>query len=149
MLWTSRSEAKKAEAIETGDEVLSMFGTQLRVKFAKIHPPHLRELTELRTRAAYLKVTADHLITVPDLRGKPCAKKQAKDLQIGDDVFVGARIAPLVKTRTSCMRVEVVELHFDPNEPVESFLSPQWGVLSWGQGMEEDTQDIPSTDDGY
>ena len=47
------------------------------------------------------------------------------------------------------MRIEAVELHFCPDEPVESFLSPRWGVLSKGHGLEEDVHSIPSTDDGF
>lgn len=148
MLWTSSSEAKTVESIKAGDMVFGLF-QKLRVTFAKVHLPALRDLVEMRTRAAYLKVTADHLITVPDLVGRPSASKQAKDLQIGDQVFVGQRIAEIVSVRASRMRIEAVELHFDPDEPVESFLSPRWGVLSRGHGNQEDMNSIPSTDDGF
>lgn len=148
MLWTSSSEAKTVECIKAGDMVAGVF-RMLRVTSAEIHVPALRELVELRTRAAYLKVTADHLITVPDLVGRPSASKQAKDLQIGDQVFVGQRIAEIVSLRASRMRIEAVELHFDPDEPVESFLSPRWGVLSRGHRRQEDMDSIPSTDDGF
>merc|ERR1712151_736588 len=143
------SEAKTVESIKAGDMVVGVFQTKLCVTFTKVHPPALRELVELRTRAAYLKVTADHLITVPDLVGRPSASKQAKDLQTGDKVFVGQRIADIVSVRCSRMRIEAVELHFDPDEPVESFLSPRWGVLSRGQGHDEDKNSVPDTDDGF
>lgn len=152
MLWTSRSDARTVESIRVGDTVIGVFQTQLHVIFAKIHGPALRELVELRTRAAYLKVTADHRITVPDLVGRPSASKQAKELQSGDQVFVGQRIAELVSVRSSRMRIEAVELHFDPDEPVESFLSPRWGLLSRGHDHQEDKEDmdsIPDTDDGF
>lgn len=149
MLWTSRSDARTVESIRVGDMVIGVFQTQLCVTFAKIHGPALKELVELRTRAAYLKVTADHRITVPDLVGKPSAWKQAKDLQGGDQVFVGQRIAELVSVRSSRMRIEVVELHFDPDEPVESFLSPRWGLLTRGHAHQEDMGSIPDTDDGF
>jgi len=149
MLWTSSSEAKTVESIKPGNMVVGVFGTKLSVTFATVHPLAMRELVEVRTRAAYLKVTADHHITVPDLVGRPSASKQAKDLQIGDNVFVGQRMAEIVSVRSSRMRIEAVELHFKPDEPVESFLSPRWGVLSRGHAHEEDTISIPNTDDGF
>merc|ERR1719183_2567501 len=114
MLWTSSSEAKTVESIKAGDTVVGLF-QKLHVTFAEVHSPVLRELVELRTRAAYLKVTADHHITVPDLCGRPSASKQAKDLRSGDQVFVGQRSAEIVSVRASRMRIEAVELHFDPD----------------------------------
>lgn len=149
MLWTSRSDARIVESIRVGDTVIGVFQTQLRVTFAKTHSPAVRDLVELRTRAAYLKVTADHSITVPDRAGRPSHSKQAKDLKSGDRVFVGQRIAELVCVRSSRMRIEAVELHFDPDEPVESFLSPRWGLLSRGHASKEDMDSIPDTDDGF
>lgn len=105
---------------------------------------------ELRTRAASLRATACHRIVVPDAVGAPCAERRAEDLEKGDRVFVGDQVQDLVKTPSLYeMATAVVEVCFQPDEPVQTFLSPRWCVLSFGNAGQDDLESIPATDDGF
>ena len=141
MLWTSESTAVKVESLKENDKVLNFKGTPITVASIKIHEDQNCDVVELRTREATLTVTATHRVLIPNEQGTIDAVKYACDLCRGDKVFCGVRPEPLVKVLKHKMRTRCVEIQFEPDDPVESFLAPKWSVLSKGQSPHYDTDD--------
>mmetsp|Transcript_20434 Transcript_20434/g.46227 ORF Transcript_20434/g.46227 Transcript_20434/m.46227 type:complete len:119 (-) Transcript_20434:217-573(-) len=114
----------------------------IMVAAIKIHEEQNCDVVELRTREAALIVTASHRVLIPDDHGTmEYATMNAGELYKGDKVFCGDRPEPLVKVLKHKMRTRCVEIEFEPDEPVESFLAPKWSVLSKGQPRHYDTED--------
>lgn len=141
MLWTSESTAVKVESLKENDKVLNFKGTPITVASIKIHEDQNCDVVELRTREATLTVTATHRVLIPNEQGTIDAVKYAGDLYGGDKVFCGVRPEPLVKVLKHKMRTRCVEIQFEPDDPLESFLAPKWSVLSKGQSPHYDTDD--------
>jgi len=141
MLWTSELTAAKVESLREHDTVLNFKGKSITVASIKIHEDQNCDVVELRTREATLTVTATHRVLIPNEQGTIDAVKYAGDLCRGDKVFCGVRPEPLVKVLKHKMRTRCVEIQFEPDDPVESFLAPKWSVLSKGQSPHYDTDD--------
>eukprot|EP00930_Biecheleria_cincta_P048412 TRINITY_DN33728_c0_g1_i1.p1 TRINITY_DN33728_c0_g1~~TRINITY_DN33728_c0_g1_i1.p1 ORF type:complete len:421 (+),score=81.60 TRINITY_DN33728_c0_g1_i1:178-1440(+) len=149
MFWTSQTTAMAAEALKEGDLVFDINGGAVKVDYACMHQDSLRNIVNLKTRAASLSVTADHRIVVPGIDGRPTAEKAAGELQCGDKVFCGKHAANLTKVGVHKMRTKVVELRFAPDSPVESFIAPKWSLLSKGDATDIDVMSTCKTDDGF
>jgi len=132
------------------NDVVVGIGSHLRVASTELLREELREIVELKTRHACHQVTADHRIVIP-CDESPCGKTDivAKALRVGDLVFCGEQASKLVKVTSHFLRTEVVRLQFDPDEPVESFIAPKWGLLSKGCKVDHDGFSICNTDDGF
>lgn len=136
------SEYREAHAIQVDDTVWSITQNPLQVSFKKIYPREECNLIMLQTSQAFLELTIDHRIIVP---GTPDSTKCAGDLKAGQTVYCGNRPQKLTKVQPSTRPAELVELRFSPDDPVETRLLPQWGILTKGSELPEDLR----TDDGY
>ena len=141
ILKTKKKTKKKVESLKENDKVLNLQGTQITVALIKIHEDQNCDVLELRTREATLKVTATHRVLIPNEQGTIDAVEYAGNLKENDNVFCGVRPAPLVRVSKRKMRTRCVEIQFEPDDPVESFLAPKWSVLSKGQSPHYDTDD--------
>lgn len=126
-------EHKEAAGFKVGDQVLSPKGNILSVAFAKTHPRELRNLVLLRTAQAEITVTDDHRVVsfCPNGREGVVA---AKDLRVGDLVRCGKHWVRLTVCRSFEQVVAVVEIRFDPDDPVETRELPSWSI--WTKGAE-------------
>merc|ERR1712139_354070 len=96
---------------------------------------------KLSTQEAFLKVTSTHRMVVPDKEGRPCDVKDACDLKRGDWVFCGTRAQRLVKDPVVRQeRNRPIEITFEPDDGVESFMAPKWSLVSKGS-VRYDTDD--------
>lgn len=124
-----------------GDSVQNAFGELIKVASVKIHREALCSVVELRTREASLTVSATHRVVVPDTLGNPADLKEAAELSSGDVVFCGDRAASLVKVLPYRIVTQLIEIAFEPDCPVQSFMAPKWSVLSKGASAHYDTDD--------
>mmetsp|Transcript_55494 Transcript_55494/g.104250 ORF Transcript_55494/g.104250 Transcript_55494/m.104250 type:complete len:318 (+) Transcript_55494:1371-2324(+) len=129
---TSHRSFKFASEIKEYDTVLSLSGRPLTVVYKKIHPRTLRELVTLRTPSAEITYTSNHRVMWKGDDGI-LTETAAENLKKGDLVLCGAREQKLSNVMKFKSKVEVVELCFDPDDAVESFKAPRWGIFSKGQ----------------
>lgn len=141
LLWTSESTAARVESLRVYDTVMNFKGTLITVASIQIHEEDNCDVVELRTREVALTVTSSHRVLIPNDHGTIDTVKYATCLYAGDRVFCGDRPEPLVKVLKHKQRTRCVEIVFEPDDPVESFLAPKWSVLSKGQSQHYDTDD--------
>jgi len=122
----SAGNYKRADRLQYGDSVQSSAGKTLRVAFHEIHLRQQRKLVTLGTAQAELTVTHDHRIQGPG------GITAASDLQVGDLVMCGDRSQSLAKVKPFNQVTEVVEIRFDPDDPVQTRLAPRWGIETLG-----------------
>lgn len=126
-------EHKEAAGLKVGDQVLSPTGNILLVAFVERHPRVRRRLVTLRTAQAEITVTDDHRVVILCPNGSD-GEAPAGALHKGDMVRCGKHLAPLTLVRPFEAAVEVVEIRFDPDDPVETRLLPSWSI--WTKGAE-------------
>jgi len=124
-----------------GSHVLSSKGNVLEVQSIRVVPPQLQPLVELKAghdaaSASVLMVTASHRVMIQ--RGRFEQTIPAGSLQQGDHVHCsGGRLEELVSVRAVTEEVEVIEVRFHPDEPVEAFCP---AILSKGHGWPRTTR---------
>lgn len=160
------SQLVEARALQVGDSVFSSRNQPLIVTAVKLHPAQQQPVVEMRAgltsaNASLLTVTASHRIMVQ--RGSTPQTMPACHLSEGDHVYCsGEKLQQLIEVKTYSHDLEVVEITFKPDEPVEA-LCP--AILSKGHGwakttrrssgrkrqdaMEDDIYSVPATDDSY
>lgn len=136
-LLTSSSELKiPVEHLRIGTRVCSADGGQLQVIDVycyKSSAHELADLVELTAGAACHVFTKSHRILMEGGR-----TKLAKDVKHGDKVLVTGKVpVPVTYMYTYTAEVDVYQLTFNPDEPVESFLPPDSQILSMGYAAEQ------------
>lgn len=126
----------------------SIHGDPLQVRAVQVWPEAMCEVVTLRTREAELRVSACHRIAVPAAGGGPPDERLAAELQIGQDVVCGSREHRLVHVSSHRMRTKLVDVQFDPDQPVESFNAPRWSIASRGAEAAA-VIEFPDTDDEW
>jgi len=121
-----------AAKLKEYDTVLGASGNRLTVVSKQVHERMKRKLVTLRTTQSELTVTADHRVVIRGVDGV-LSENVAGNLKKGDLVLCGALEQKLTKVMSFVANVEVVELRFDPDDPVETFKAPRWGILTKGQ----------------
>jgi len=109
-------------------------GAPLRVVAITIHPAEERELVEICVRGASLTVTASHRVLVQDSDGSR-RTVLAAELRCEDHVFCSGGPKQLTSLQRFTQILEVVEVAFSPDEPVEAFLLPPHAILTKGQAF--------------
>ena len=117
-----------------GDKIRSSSDKFLEVAFVQIHPRVVRTLVTLRTAQAELTVTSDHRIVVVGA-DDTCKDACAGDLKVGNYVFCGTRQQRLTKVVHRESTTDLVEIRFNPDEPLEARAAPRWGILTKGEEM--------------
>ncbi|CAE8588808.1 unnamed protein product, partial [Polarella glacialis] len=125
------------DKLRVGDRVLGSSGRHLEVAYAHLHPKAQQQLIALRTAQAELTITFDHRVVVPRSgTAETIGEKLAKDLVLGDVVLCGTRRQKLTKIQHYFDKRELVEIRFNPDEPVvETFMAPCHGILTKGEAM--------------
>jgi len=158
ILRLSNGELVPVSQLDAGDRVLASSGRELRVRSIALHPLQEQSLVELHAiNQAVLTVTRDHRVMVE--RGPHAQTMPAVQLRVGDRVYsTGEERKELVEIRELTEEVQVVQVRFMPDEPVEVFMPP---ILSKGHGWcrstrrghgNADTADvvsIPETEDFF
>lgn len=129
---TSMDTYATAAKLKEYDTVLSASGKQLTVVSKEVHGKSRRKLVTIITAQSVLTVTADHRVVVQGGAGIP-TEKPAVDLRAGDYVYCGLRAQKVSRVVPFEKAVEVVEIGFDPDDPVETFNALRWGILSKGR----------------
>lgn len=115
---------------------------------------------ELHSDTGILVVTASHRVMVQRTGGPQTLP--AGRLEPGEDVLTsGGQVEKLLQARPFKTYAEIVEVTFNPDEPVEAFHPPMPAILSKGQGRPKtlrrpnkavhsgvERQSIPDTDYG-
>lgn len=119
------------ELVAQGSIVLSALGNKLQVMKARVHKEpdngHV-QIIELVTTSARLEVTGTHRIVTAT------GSQLAGNLKRGSQVLVTGRVLETLEdVRVLWKRVEVYELTFFPDEPVEAISAPPVQILSMGQ----------------
>lgn len=97
-------------------------------------PKQQQDLVDLQTRSACLAVTATHRVVVQRRSGPQTV--QASGLRVGDQVLIGSGGSEeLIHVEPYTASVEIVQILFTPDEPVEALHPPRSGVLSKGHGF--------------
>jgi len=122
---------KEAQALKVGDVVLGASGNPLLVSSHEIHKRQDCTLITLRTPQSEITVTDNHRIMVPTPNGL-INEKEAGQLNPGDDVICGLRSQKLTKVRRFPTNVDLVEIRFMPDDPIETRVAPRWGILTKG-----------------
>eukprot|EP00930_Biecheleria_cincta_P082715 TRINITY_DN72387_c0_g1_i1.p1 TRINITY_DN72387_c0_g1~~TRINITY_DN72387_c0_g1_i1.p1 ORF type:complete len:939 (-),score=157.98 TRINITY_DN72387_c0_g1_i1:341-2806(-) len=131
----------------------------LEVRSIEIHRGDV-ELMELQSDAGVLVVTASHRVMV-QRKGGPQTVPAGK-LKPGESVLTsGGQVEELLQARPFKTYAEIVEVTFNPDEPVGAFHPPMPAILSKGQGRSKtlrrpnkavhsgvERQSIPDTDYG-
>lgn len=99
----------------------------LRICSITKHSQQERTVVELRTVDAHHVVTADHSVVIG--KGETA---QASELQVGDLVSCSTGPQQLVHIENFIRSVEVFEIVFHPNDPVNSFILPPTPILTMG-----------------
>jgi hypothetical protein len=135
LLKTLNNQLVPAQQLQLYAQVCSSEGQALRVRGIEVHLPEEREIVELRAGEASLTVTGSHRVMVQ--HNGEVKTSFAEMLQEGDEVVCmgGAHRLDVVRKYTRC--VEVVEIVFDPDDPVEAFLLPPTSILTKGQTRSE------------
>jgi len=147
MIWTSKASSLLVEALRPGDTVMNAFGNNIKVASTTVHEESLCQVVELRTREHSLKVSSTHRIVVPypaaDVSQEIMDIKEAGDMKAGDLVFSGCPPlpVPLVKVLKHPLRTRMIEIVFDPDDPVETFMAPKWCLLTRGSPATWDATD--------
>jgi len=119
------------DALQVGAFVNGASGQCLRVVGFQHHGAQETWVIDLCAGEAKLSVTAQHRV-VKDTDGMP-GVVHAESLQVGDSVLVtGGRSIKLDGVFPRAAHVEVFEVSFDPDEPVEAFLQPPLQILTLG-----------------
>lgn len=129
---TPQGELKFVRCLKVGDQILGAAGRRLEVAYAHIHPRQMCKLVTLRTAQAELTVTLDHRVVVP---GGDGAERLAGELMVGDAVIVGARGQRLTRVMLYEEAAELVEVRFNPDDPVETRMASPHGIMTKGQRM--------------
>lgn len=155
MLRMISGDWRPVEDVKVGDKVRSASGTALHV--TRSTPHWTRELMAIQTDSgANMVVTPDHRVAVV---GHP-GWKYARDLnEDGDKVLTSGEVSEqfTMTSITSDEDVQVFQVGFNPDEPVESHLAPQRMILSLGFKAPRrrgrmgggDRVSLPATDDGF
>mmetsp|Transcript_107754 Transcript_107754/g.270978 ORF Transcript_107754/g.270978 Transcript_107754/m.270978 type:complete len:227 (-) Transcript_107754:193-873(-) len=125
----------KACTLKQGSRILAADGEPTLVVDIKFHLCPECEVVELQVVGVPpLKVTASHRIVVGTPEGA-CSTLPAGQLCRGSWVVMsGGQLQELVCVNKSIGRdVEVVEIIFNPDRPVESFFAPFRNILSMGR----------------
>ena len=142
---TEKTTTKTVTSLQPSDVVLNAFGEEVKVFNVAHHEEEMREVVELRTRACYLQVSSTHRVVIPNSSGDPQEVVYASSLKPGDIVFCGSqpRPTPIVKVLKHRISTGLVEITFETDDPVESFMQPKWCILTKGQepAMHYDTDD--------
>jgi len=149
MFWTSTSSTIEVTALKPGDKVLDFEGQSLDVVEVRTHAEARRLIAHLKTRTTSLAVSADHRIVVPGPANSPLAEKPAGELKQGDLVFCAEKAVPLEKVSVHWLNTMVVEVSFQPDNPVQSFIAPKWCMLTKGGKHHTEASDGFVTDDGF
>jgi hypothetical protein len=126
----ANSDYKSVSSLQVGDFVKGSFGKLLKTTFKKEHERVKRKLTTIRTAVAELTVASDHRIVVR-VGGVLC-EKLAMQVDVGDFVMGGTEPRRVAKVMTFEKRVELVELRFSPDHPIEAFMLPNAGIQTKG-----------------
>jgi len=124
---------KKARELDVGSQVYAPDKTLLGVVACRIHEPRHERLVELHAGDAHLIVTGNHRIVV--FKNECEQTMLASHIQLGD-IVVCSRFARIEvdDIHHYNKEVEVAELRFDPDQPVEVVYAPRIAILSKGQG---------------
>merc|ERR1712032_382510 len=79
-----------------------------------------------------------HRVMVPCAAGfstSGATERLARELKSGDRVFCGCR-PQQVKIVQNEASVELAEIRFNPDDPVQGLPLPQWGILTKGARMD-------------
>jgi len=128
---TSHHDYRTAQALKVGDMVLSSSGKILEVVEKLMHERARTDLVTLRTAQAQLTTSHDHRIVVPSASGG-MSEKAAAELKKGDQAIVGCGSQILTKVLKWPASVELIELRFNPDDPVEARLLPRWAIATKG-----------------
>jgi hypothetical protein len=112
------------------DYVYGAGGEQLQITFHKVHPPQLRDLVTLKTQDACICVTGTHYVMVR--RGGEQVRARADSLKVGDDMVCSSGIQRLCAIDRTHEKLEVVQLAFQPDAPVEMVNMPVNAILTRG-----------------
>lgn len=124
---------KKARELEEGAEVYAWGGTLTRVRAFELQPMDRQELVELCAGEACLRVTASHRTMVHrNGRNQTIA---AGLLGLNDIVTCSSSVrSDEQRALTGCMRlwkdVEIAQITFFPDVPVETYHLPDHSILS-------------------
>jgi len=88
-------------------------------------------LVRLTTAQGNLDVAAGHRVKVHREGSSPVAKR-ADQLSKNDFVFVGSFSRPLTKVGFYEKRTELFEIGLYPDDPVESFIVPDYCIQTFG-----------------
>jgi hypothetical protein len=132
-----------AQNVQLHSLICSSDGKALRVRGIQVHRAEEREIVELHAGEASLRITDSHRVMVQ--RNGQQETANAEVLQEGDEVLClgGAHKLDVVRKYRRCIRV--VEIIFDPDDPVEAFLLPPTTILTKGQLAAENRRDSGSS----
>jgi len=120
---------KSVHSFKIGDLVVGQSGNTLEVAYAWPISHQPTKLVHLRTAQAELTVTFDHRVICPN------GEKIAGELKIGEKVMCGARPQVLSKLTQEVKDVDLMQLRFNPDEPVETLMVKNFGILTKGDPM--------------
>jgi len=120
------------EQLREGSRVFFRAQSSLEVVGLTIHEPKQEDVVFVKTANAQLMVSAKHRMVIslePRLRFE-----LAEKLRKGDSIAISDRaLRKLEDVQHATTEAEMVEVMFQPDEPVETFLPPTAGVLTLGQ----------------
>lgn len=117
--------------IKIGCKIISARGTSLSVRNVCKHADALCKLVELRAGEAKLTVTASHRVVVPGQTGQ--RETLAESLRLGQSVELNQGAERLSRVLMQEQSVEIFEVRFQPDEPVEAWHLPTAAILTKGQ----------------
>jgi len=126
-----------AQELQPGSQVLSVHGQALTVTQATHHEREKHPVVELMTRQGIFKVSATQRIALPKEAGAPDEVRRAGELRIGDKVVVGKKVRHLTNVTHAEERTELSSIFFDPDDAMEAFMIPSFGIQSRGELVQE------------
>jgi len=113
---------KAVQDLLVGETVRLANGQNADITHAIRLDPAIQDLVELVTNQASLRVSANHrIVTTNGL----CA---ARDLTRDDEVVVGSRVRRLANVRPFQEVVELFDVRFNPDGPIEAYVIPNYGI---------------------
>merc|ERR1712032_326094 len=133
---------KNAADLEVGDSLRSIDGGDTQVLFKNLVGSQLRSVVEITTRRGCHKFTAEHHLAVACNSGTLHQAREAKDLAKGMTILIGQSPTDITNVKRYDIHTSCVELHFNPDVPVESYMiSKHGGIFSFGGKFPETPRD--------
>lgn len=128
---TPSGDVVPVELLQQDSMVRASSGAPVRVAEIIVWPKALREIVELRVDSERLLVTSSHRVVIPSEKGE--VEALAGALQLGQAVCCSDGTRMLSHVAKSFQEIEVFEILFDPDEPIEAWSPPIGAILTKGK----------------